>query len=342
MGEDVIDLDEGESLLERNIGAIIIATGAGLFDASRLAGMGRGMLPDVYDALQFEHMLSSTGPTGGGIVTSSGEVPAAVAIIHCVGSLDGDHCAYCSGICCQYAFKFNHAISAKYPETVITHYHRELVAPGKEAYALMEAARTRRNSSFIRCDSGNYPVITPEGTGRLQVRGEDVVTIADMVILCPAIVPAEGADRLAALLDINRDCAGFYDELQGRMDASQSTLKGIYLAGACREPMDIQKALLEGMAAVGHALAGLQPGRMIEVEPATAEVATSRCAGCHLCSSVCPYHAISFDSEQHVSSVNGVLCRGCGTCVAACPAGAITGHHFTNEQILAEIEGLLK
>ena len=342
MGEHVIDLDEGEAQLERTVGAIIIATGAGLFDGARLSAMGMVTEPDVYDALQFERMLSTTGPTGGSIVTSSGGVPISVVIIHCVGSLDEDHCAYCSGICCQYAFKFNHAIGTKCPETAITHYHRELVAPGKQAYALMEGARTGRNSTFIRYTGGEYPIITRDSSGRLLVGENGTQTVADMVILCPAVVTAEGTERLATLLDVTRDSSGFYGELHSGTDSSQSTLKGICLAGACREPMDIQRAMLEGMAAVGHTLSGLQPGRMIEIDPATAEVNRLKCAGCHLCSSVCPYHAITFDSAQHVSRVNGLLCRGCGTCVTACPAGAITGHHFTNDQILAEIEGLLK
>jgi len=106
--------------------------------------------------------------------------------------------------------------------------------------------------------------------------------------------------------------------------------------------MDIRSAMLEGMAAVGHTLAGLQPGRTIEIEPITAEVDETHCAGCRLCLSVCPYHAITFDTEHNASHINAILCHGCGTCVAACPAGAITGHHFTNEQIMAEIEGVLQ
>ena len=91
IGEDVIDLDEVEKIVERRIGSIILATGAGLYDASRVAGLSMGGLPNVYEALQFERMLSSTGPSGGEIVTRDGNAPATVAIIHCVGSLDDAH-----------------------------------------------------------------------------------------------------------------------------------------------------------------------------------------------------------------------------------------------------------
>jgi len=342
MGEDVVNLDELETIVERRIGSIILATGARLYDASRVVGMGMGTLPDVYDALQFERMLSSTGPTGGEIVTADGNTPSSVAIIHCVGSLDEDHKTYCSGICCQYAFKFNHLIAAKLPGVSITHYHRELVMPGKGAHTLLRHAVGNKNSHLERYGSIKDLAVTRDSNGRLQVSAKGNVTPADMVILCPAVVPADGAERLSALLDVSCDSFGFFQELHGRLDAAQSTLKGVYMAGACQEPMDIRSAMLEGMASVGHTLAGLQPGRMIEVEPSTAEVDETRCAGCRLCISVCPYHAITFDSEHNASHINAVLCRGCGTCVTACPAGAITGHHFTNEQIMAEIEGVLQ
>lgn len=342
MGEDVVDLEEVETFVERTVGSIILATGAGLYDASRVAGLGMGTLPDVYDSLQFERMLSSTGPTGGEIVTRDGKVPSSVAIIHCVGSLDEDHKPYCSGICCQYAFKFNHMITAKLPGTAITHYHRELVAPGKEAHTLFRHAVRNENSYMKRYDGIKDLKVEKDAAGRLQVSVNGEGAAADMVILCPAVIPAEGGDRLSALLDVSCDSYGFFRELHGRMDAAQSTMKGVYLAGACQEPMDTRSAMLEGMATVGYALAGLQPGRTIEIEPITAEVDEARCAGCRLCVSVCPYHAITFNIEHNASNVNAVLCRGCGTCVAACPAGAITGHGFTNEQIMSEIEGVLK
>ncbi|MBI5484900.1 MAG: CoB--CoM heterodisulfide reductase iron-sulfur subunit A family protein [Deltaproteobacteria bacterium] len=342
MGADVINLEEQETVVERRIGSIILASGSGLYDAAHVAGMGMGTLQDVYDALQFERLLSSTGPTGGQIVTKAGQAPRTVAIIHCVGSLDEAHKPYCSGICCQYAFKFNHLISAKIPEAVITHYHRELVLPGKEAQTLFNHAVRSGKSRLKRYGSIADLAISRDTNGSMLVSSEGEAFPADLVILCPAVIPAEGTDQLSALLDVSLDSSGFFRELHARTDAAQSSIRGVYLAGSCREPMDIQKAIQEGMAAVGHLLSGLQPGRTIDIEPICAEVDETRCSGCHLCVSVCPYRAISFDTEHNASSINAVLCCGCGTCVAACPSGAITGHHFTNEQIMAEMEGVLK
>ncbi|MFG0252888.1 MAG: 4Fe-4S dicluster domain-containing protein, partial [Phycisphaerales bacterium JB038] len=65
------------------------------------------------------------------------------------------------------------------------------------------------------------------------------------------------------------------------------------------------------------------------------------CSGCRICNTMCPFNAIDFDEEKMVSRINEPLCKGCGTCVAACPAQVISGAHFSNEQIFAELEGLL-
>jgi len=342
VGVDVVDLDEAETVVERKIGAIILATGSGLYDASEIPGLGFGTLPDVLDALQFQRMLSSSGPTGGKIVTADGRTPTSVAIIHCVGSLDEEHKPYCSGICCQYAFAFNHMINARLPGATITHYHRELVMPGKEAHNLFRHVAHSEQTHLKRYDGISDLAVTLGDDTRLAVSVSDEMQAVDMVILCPAVVPADGARELSTLLDLSCDQFGFFRELHGRLDAAQSTMKGVYLAGSCQEPMEIQRAILSSMAGVGHALAGLQPGRMIEIEPCVAEVDETRCSGCRLCVSVCPYHAVSFNQEHSAAVVNALLCRGCGTCVAACPAGAIGGHHFSDAQIMAEIEGVLK
>ena len=62
------------------------------------------------------------------------------------------------------------------------------------------------------------------------------------------------------------------------------------------------------------------------------------CGGCKTCLSLCPYTAITFDEANEVAIVNEALCKGCGTCVAWCPSGAITARHFTDRQVLAQID----
>jgi heterodisulfide reductase subunit A len=80
----------------------------------------------------------------------------------------------------------------------------------------------------------------------------------------------------------------------------------------------------------------------ITLEAATAVIDEEKCSGCRICNLLCPYSAISFIEDEKKSRINEALCKGCGTCSAACPSGAITMRHFTNEQILAQVEALVR
>jgi heterodisulfide reductase subunit A len=341
IGEGLFLFDEKEEIIERNAGAIVVAIGSDIYDCGNIADLGYGKLPDVYTDVEFERLLASNGPTGGTAQTADGRDPESVAIVHCVGSLDKRHKEYCSGICCQEAFKLNHIIQKKLPDAKIYHFYKELVVPGKDEFSLYRHARENPRSVFMRYeDIADLKIADKDGRKIIAVKGSDIK--ADIVVLCPAVVPAGGSGRLGAILEASHDKSGFFEELHGRMDSAQSKIKGIYLAGACQSPMDIQKAMNQGMAAAGYILSGLAAGRKLEVKPITAVIDEERCSGCRVCVSVCPYKAISFDSGKEVSVVNDVLCQGCGTCVSACPSGAMNGNHFTNEEILAEIEGVLK
>jgi heterodisulfide reductase subunit A len=344
--EGAIMFDDTARLIERNVGAILIAIGAQLYDCRQFPNLGYGSIKDVYTSLEFERILASNGPTAGELRTSDNAAPAAVALVHCVGSLDKDHKEYCSGVCCQYSFKFNHLIRKRIPGAKVYHYYKELVFPGKEEFASHHHATDNPDSTLIRYGSMRDLSINKDGA-HIQVSctdvfGERTTATVDMVVLCPAIVPAGDAAKLGALLEVTRDSIGFFEEVHGRMDSAQARVKGVYLAGTCQAPMDIQKAMLQGMASSGYVLSGLVRGRKLEISPVTASVNAERCSGCRVCGQVCPYKAISYDTTRSVSAVNDVLCQGCGTCVAACPTGAIKGNHFTAQQILAELEEVLQ
>ena len=127
-------------------------------------------------------------------------------------------------------------------------------------------------------------------------------------------------------------------------DAAADLLEG--RAGAAPWPLtlaDVEDAF-RAMAAAGSAaarmLATISKGA-VEIDPVRAEIDPERCSGCRICNTLCPYSAIGYREEKNVSEVNAAVCKGCGTCVAACPAGAITGYGFSDQQIYAEMEGLL-
>ncbi|MBF0568011.1 MAG: CoB--CoM heterodisulfide reductase iron-sulfur subunit A family protein [Nitrospirae bacterium] len=338
LGGGIILYDDTEEIVERRMGAVIVAVGASLYDAGLISNLGLGRLPDVYTSFEFERLLSSTGPTGGQLLTRSGRTPRSIAIIHCVGSLDSKHKEYCSGICCQYAFKFNLMVGRKLPDTQIHHLHKELVYPGKEEYFLYKRAKENPNAVFIQYKDIDTLCVTEAEDGIMIVNSS---IKADMVVLCPAVVPSKDNGKLNETLGTTVDMFGFFEELHATLDPVMAKVRGIYIAGACQSPMSIQQAITQGMATAGYALSGIVGGKRLEIEPITASVDADRCSGCRVCALVCPYKAIGFDEQNKKSSVNEVLCEGCGSCVAACPAGAINGNHFTNDAILAEIEGVL-
>ena len=110
--------------------------------------------------------------------------------------------------------------------------------------------------------------------------------------------------------------------------------------GTCQSPKDIPDSVSQARAAAARILATIQSGS-VNVEVTTSVVNEEICCGCQTCIKVCPYSAISYKEEEKVSFVNEILCKGCGTCGSACPTGAIKCKHFTDLQILSEIEGLM-
>jgi heterodisulfide reductase subunit A len=340
-------LDDHEELLERKAGAIIVATGAALYNTAKLPEFRDARRPGVYTNLEFERILAANGPTNGEFrIPEDGRIPRTVAIIHCVGSLDPEHVPYCSGVCCGAAFKLSHLAATRSPDTRFHHLYKELVLPGKEEFLVY--AKVRQNPQITMERYTRIAELVPDAAlGSQRIRyfkpdGSAEWLAADMVVLCPAIVPASGLANLAGTLELAMDRFGFLEEYHGRTDSSRSKLQGVYLAGGCQAPADIQRASNQGMAAAGYVLSGLVPGRRLEVDPVRARVDKTRCSGCRICPPVCPYRAITMPADDAGAEVNELLCQGCGTCVAACPAGAIRAAHFTGAQILAEMEALLQ
>ena len=133
----------------------------------------------------------------------------------------------------------------------------------------------------------------------------------------------------------------FYIERHPKLDPFATTTAGVYIVGSCQAPKDIPDSVAQANAAAARILATIIKGSA-EVEVTTAEVNEELCCGCQTCVNVCPYTAIVYDADKNVSVVNEILCKGCGTCGSACPNGAIKSHHFTDQQILSQIEGLMQ
>jgi heterodisulfide reductase subunit A len=164
---------------------------------------------------------------------------------------------------------------------------------------------------------------------------------ADLVVLMVGMEAREDSEEVAHLVNISRDKDGWFIESHPKLDPVATTTDGVYIAGACQSPKDIPDSVAQARAAAARILARIARGR-IEVDAITAEVDESACSGCRICGEMCPYAAIDFDTGARRSRVISALCKACGTCAAACPAGAIRARHFTDRQILAQIEGVLE
>jgi len=329
---------------ELKFGNIVVATGLKAFDPGGIENYGYGKLPDVVTSAEFELMLRS-----GKILTKAGKEPKNIAIIHCVGSRNSDYHEYCSRICCMNALKYANQLRSAIPQANIYELYADMRAFGKGCEELY-CQTSRRNVMFLMFDQKEgIPKISKAADKDNcnliiemdeKLSGESVEVPADMVILMVAMEAHENAKEVAHAVGVSMCGNEFYIERHPKLDPVATTTDGVYIVGNCQAPKDIPDAISQARAAVARILATISFGS-VEVEVTTAVVNEDLCCGCQTCISVCPYTAISFDEEKNVSVVNEILCKGCGTCGSTCPTGAIKSRHFTDQQILSQIEGLL-
>ena len=341
-----IDFKQTDEIIEVSVGAIIIATGFQIFDASQMPQYGYGRLNNVLSGLEFERLSSANGPTGGEILLKDGTEPKSVGILHCIGSRDDRFHHYCSRVCCMHSLKYAHLIKEK-TEAEVYQFYVDMRCFGK-GYEEFYNRLLEEGVRFVRgkaAEVTDFAVYKGE-EGKLIVRCEDTAIGAirripvDMVILANALEAREDAKEIARIFSINTGADGFFIEKHPKLAPISTTTDGVFIAGCCQGPKDIPDAVAQGAAAASEALSLIDRGE-VEIEPYTSVINAELCSGCRTCIGVCPYSAIEFDEEKKVSVVNDALCKGCGTCVAACPSGAATAQHFTDKQIFSEIEGVL-
>jgi len=150
------------------------------------------------------------------------------------------------------------------------------------------------------------------------------------------LVANEDSEQLAKMLKVPLEENHFFLEAHVKLRPVDFATDGIFVCGSAHWPADISESISQSNAAASRASTILSK-EMLEVEGSTAEVNTDLCVGCEACIKICPYSAISKDEETDTVVVNKVVCKGCGLCGASCPQNAITIHHFTSDQIIAEI-----
>ena len=343
---NAINFQMEDEFVDIEVGQVLVTTGFDLFDASKMAQYGYGRLDNVYSSLEFESILNSTGPTGGKIQMKNGKEPRAVGIIHCIGSRDVNHHPYCSRVCCMYALKFAHLVRDR-TDAAIYQFYIDMRAFGKgyeEFYnRLLDEGVTMIRGKAAEVVEGAW---NGSGDPSLKIRCEDTLIgkfreiPVDMVVLCNAIEPREDSGAIKRLFSISKSPDGFFLERHPKLDPTSTATDGVFIAGCAQGPKDIPDTVAQAGSAAARILSLISKGE-VEIEPVRAMVQEEYCSGCKICIGLCPYGAIEFLEDKKVSHVNEALCKGCGTCVAACPSGAMTGVGFTDEQILAELDGLM-
>ncbi len=343
-----IDFEQQDEMIQIEVGNIILATGYDLFDVSRIPQYGYGRLANVFTSIEFERMVNASGPTDGKIVMRDMEsTPKSVAIVHCVGSRDENYHKYCSKVCCMYSLKFAHLIHERIPEAEVYNCYIDMRTPGK-GYEEFYHRLLKEGTHFIRGKVADVTDVARTETeeGKLIVQVEDTLIgkqrriPVDMVILSPAMEAKPDSKEVSQLFKMGCDFDGFFIERHPKLDPVATMTEGIFVAGACQGPKDVPDTVAQGAAAAAR-VAGLINRGTVMMEPVRASINQEACSGCRICNTMCPYNAIIFHEDRKVSEVLTALCQGCGTCVAACPSGVITGAHFTNDQVLSQIEGIL-
>ena len=261
-------LDDEEKIEEIEIGAVILATGFDEFDVRRKYELGYSRFPDVVTSIEFERILSASGPYGGHVVRPSDHTePKRIAFLQCIGSRDRQ-CGntYCSSVCCMYAIKEAVIAMEHSPGVEATVFFMDLRAFGKDFDKYYERARDEYGVRFVRSRVAKVDESTSDNgsSGKLRVtyvdeRDQLTHEEFDMVVLSVGLEPSEGTKELIRKLKLRKGEGGFcYTDEFAPLSSSR---EGIYVCGAASGPKDIPETVVQASGAAAEAGALLAPAR---------------------------------------------------------------------------------
>jgi len=252
-----IQFDEEDESIHLETGAVILAGGFEPFDASLKAEYGWGRWPNVITSLEFERMLSATGPTGGRITRiSDNKTPASIAWIQCVGSRDS-HIGqdYCSSVCCMYAVK--QALMTKEHDslTETTVFYNDIRAHGKGFDRFYERAMYTDNVRFIKSIPSRVVPNPEDDTLQLTYvspQHDIVEQNYDLIVLSVGLCHSSSAKKLAKMMGLKLNDYGFC--LADPLERVSTSREGIYVCGVSQGPKDIPDSVQQGSSASARAM----------------------------------------------------------------------------------------
>jgi len=260
-----IDHQQAPERVELQVGAVVLAPGYQLFDPERYSALGYGRYPNVITSMQFERLLSASGPTGGHVARMSDhQEPKRIAFLQCIGSRDREH-DYCSAVCCMYATKEATLATEHLPGVECQVFMMDMRAFSKGFDAYFQRAQTQYGIRYIR---SRVPAIAEDPAThnlRLVYETEDGQLHKDEFDLVVLSVGMESAsEELAEMAGIELDERGFCRTEPFR--PVETSRPGVFVCGAFAEPKDIPESVVEasGAAAAALSLIGAERGTLVE------------------------------------------------------------------------------
>lgn len=327
-----INLEAGERTVELKVDAIVVATGLKPYDATQIKEYGYGRYDNVLTAIEFERKMANN------LID-----PQRVVIIHCAGSRSEDYLPYCSKVCCLIGLKEAKLIKDRKPEAQVYVCYMDMRSYGQTEY-FYTSLRDLYGVTFVQ---GRPAEVFPRD-GRLVVRtediglGENLLIETDCVVLSTGFVPDR--DLLEKLgIKADRDFPRYYCEAGLSVDANP---RGVYFCGSALIPQPMGESITDARSVALNVVDLLRQGT-IEVKTPVAQIDSKICGeeNCQLCVITCPYGAVGLepgDTGELEVMVNPSLCMGCGVCTASCGAGANQLAGFTDRELMAQLEGMVR
>jgi heterodisulfide reductase subunit A len=263
-----------------------------------------------------------------------------VVIINCVNSKNETR--GCCSIGCHTSVKNAVALKTLNPNLNVHILYRDLSMVKEEGGALEKAKQM--GVKFLRFPDDQYPDVHTD-KNKLSVRVQDLLIDkifdlpADLLVLTTAFRGDNTVEQLKGQLKVSSSADGFFQESHIKLGPLEFPTDGISLGGCAKWPMMMKESCEEGIGAAMRASIPMKKG-YIEAEGIVADIDLVDCNQCGLCSKRCPYNAILVDEEKN-PEVLKALCKGCGLCAADCPKECISIVHYTDEQVIAQIEAAL-
>jgi len=332
IGNYKVKLTNDGKTKELETSTIIAATGMNEIEPKGLFGYGE--FPNIITQLQLDEKLKSK---------SLGKVKN-VAIINCVNSRNEER--GCCNIGCLAAIKNAVTIKELNKDAKVYIFYRDINIEGEDYNYFKEAVK-KYDIKLIRYpDDKQVEVIGNKKDGSLSLKAYDILIgkefeiNPDLIVLTTGFQGNASVEKLKGLLKVSASTDRFFQEAHIKLRPLDFANDGIYLCGCARNPKDIRTTIEESLGAAMRAGIPMKRG-YVEAEGIVADINTELCNSCGLCAKTCAFGAIEYVDKTQPPSVIKAICKGCGTCAAECPTDAINIIHYTNEQILAQVDTAL-